>query len=188
MNVESRRQTEASRDLMRHLSLATDSLNRFQYLTSSDKSYSPNLPPLQLPSQTISTQGYPTSFPSPTPSPLFSRSGTLLPTPPIIPASIISTVSHPSNNTHRLSGRKRLYREGSPEPNSPPRFVGNVSPRSDSSRGSFSTEPECYNGISDCRDVIEGSRDKGDRDPPSCGLPVVRSASEPSYSHFRHPG
>lgn len=181
MNVESRWQTEASCDLIHHLSLATDSLNRLHYLTSSDKSYPLNLPVLQLPQTDSSTQRRPTSFPSPIPSP---QPG-LLPT-PIVSVPVTSTVSHPSS-INRLSGRKRLYREESPEPNSPPHPIENISPRSDSSRESLSPELECSLGI---RDVIEGNRDKEDRDPHFRGLLSMRSTSEPSYArqdYFRHP-
>ena len=183
MNVESLWQTEASRDLIHHLSLATNSLSRLHYLTSSDKPYPP-LPALQLPQTDSSTQRRPTSFLSPIPSPHFSQPG-LLPT-PIVPAPVTPTVSHPFS-INRLSGRKRLYREESPEPNSPQHPIEDISPRSDSSRESLSPELECSLGI---RDVIEGNRDKEDRDSHFRGLLSMRSTSEPSYArqdHFRHP-
>ncbi|KAJ3565912.1 hypothetical protein NP233_g7343 [Leucocoprinus birnbaumii] len=182
---------EASRDLMHHLALATSSLDRFQHMMFPDRTYRTTLPPLQLPPRPgSSSQGRPASFPSPAPSPPFSQ--TVLPSASrtVIPASTLSTSTptFPTSNYYS-SGRKRLYREDSPEPTEPPRFPRKVSPRQSSPNGSLSPESECCGGILDCRDLIEDDRDNEGRDQPPSRSSVMRSASEQSYAsedHFQH--
>ncbi|KAF5351957.1 hypothetical protein D9756_007439 [Leucocoprinus leucothites] len=184
---------EASRDLMHHLSLATSSLDRFQHIMFPDRTYPTTLPPLQLPPRSgLSIQGRPASFPSPAPSPPFSQANPPSPSRTVIPAptpSFSTPSASLSSSYYYSSGRKRLYREDSPEPAEPSRFVRDASPRPGSSQGSISPESECCGGILDCRDLIEEDRDNEDRDQPSSRLSVMRSTSEQSYGReddFQH--
>ncbi|KXN90164.1 hypothetical protein AN958_04654 [Leucoagaricus sp. SymC.cos] len=176
---------EASRDLMQHLSLATSSLGRFQHLAFPEgMTYPPPLPPLQLPPLPgLSPQSCPASFPSPAPSPPFSQVILHSPSRTVAPASTASLSSAPplTASASYPSGRKRLYREDSPDPPELPRIITNISPCFDNTKRSTSPESECCGGILDCRDLIEEDRDKENNDQPTSRLSVIRSTSEQSY-------
>ncbi|KAF9445903.1 hypothetical protein P691DRAFT_805009 [Macrolepiota fuliginosa MF-IS2] len=174
---------DASRDLMQHLSLATSSLSRFQQLAFPDRPH-PSIPPfLQLPPlQDLPNPARPASFPSPAPSPPFSQATLQSSGRSTGQSSMTSlpTISPPPlSNTSYPSGRKRLYREDSPEPLEPSRSVRKILSRHDKPTRSPSSESECCGGILDCRDLVEEG-DRGDGGQPPSRLPTMRSASEHS--------
>jgi hypothetical protein len=175
---------------MLHLSLATNSLSRFQRLAFPEREYSTTLSPLQQPPlPKSSTQSRSASFPSPTPSPPFPQAILHSPNRPDVPTPTAPVPSLPAqtpSNTYHPSGRKRLYREDSPEPSESPRIVRNVSPCTDNSKRSLSPESECCGGILDCRDLIEEDRDNEDKDQAPRRLSIMRTTSEQSYVRKDH--
>jgi len=147
-----RKQSQASRELMQQLTLASNSLNRFQQVAFPAQDPPPILPPLQLPHD---PQLRPASFPSPAPSSPYSQASSSQPsfrTAVQVPLTQAPTASLSPTFLSYPAGRKRLYREDSPEPTEPIHFPRTSPPYRDRSS---SIDSECCGGILNCQDLIE---------------------------------
>lgn len=161
---------------MQHLSLAMSSLTRFQQLAFPERSQPPVLPSPRLPPlSSIASPPQLAPFSSLTPPPPLPVAATRIsnqaearsPSTASVPSpSLTPSIAYPP-------GRKRLYREDSPEPPAPSRFQRQGSLPFDSSEQSLNSDSECCGGIFDCRDIIEGQEVNEDTAQPSDQFSVV---------------